>query len=83
MSFLVMVLARKTGLFSTTGVSLLGGVFHNIGQILIAMVMLETTRLIYYLPVLMVAGIVSGILIGILGAMITERVQGRLKYCME
>lgn len=83
LSFLVMVLARKTGLFSTTGVSLLGGVFHNIGQILIAMVMLETTRLIYYLPVLMVAGIVSGILIGILGAMITERVQGSLKYCME
>ena len=79
LSFAVMVLAKKTNKLSMTGVSVLGGVFHNIGQILMAMVMLSTDSLLYYLPVLMVTGIVSGVLIGILGAMITKRLKKHLK----
>ncbi len=76
LSFLVMLLAKKTGKLSITGVSVLGGVFHNVGQILVAMVVLETSSLIYYLPVLMVTGIISGVLIGILGALVTKRLRG-------
>lgn len=75
LSFLVMCFAKKSKGFSMVGVSVLGGVFHNIGQILMAMWMLRTDSLIYYLPVLIAAGIVSGILIGILGAMVTKRLK--------
>lgn len=79
LSFLAMVLAKKLGLLSITGVSVLGGVFHNIGQIIVAILVLETASLIYYLPVLLVAGIASGVAIGVLGAMVTKRLKNVLK----
>lgn len=74
-SYLVMILTKKVGAFTTKGVSALGGVFHNIGQIVVAMLMLETTQLVYYLPILMVAGIVSGVIIGLLASMVIVRVE--------
>ena len=70
-----MVLAKKTGRLSVTGVSVLGGIFHNVGQILVAMWVLDTATLIYYLPVLAVTGIVSGTVIGLLGMMVIRRLQ--------
>ena len=75
LSFLVMWLAKKTNKLSMTGVSVLGGVFHNVGQILLAMWILETESLLYYLPVLMVSGSVAGIVIGLLSALITKRIK--------
>ena len=75
LSFLVMWIAKKSNKLSMTGVSVLGGVFHNIGQILLAMWILETDSLMYYLPVLIVSGIVAGVLIGIIGALITKRIK--------
>ena len=56
LSLLVMLIAKKTGKFSMTGVSILGGVFHNVGQIIVAMLVLETSSLFYYLPFLIVVG---------------------------
>lgn len=73
LSLLIMIIAKKTKLFSTLGVSVLGGVFHNIGQIIVAIIVLETTKLIYYLPLLLISGIVAGIFIGILAAQIIKR----------
>lgn len=78
-SFVIMWLAKKTGKLSMTGVSVLGGVFHNVGQILLAMWVLETESLIYYLPVLMISGIIAGVMIGILGALITKRLNKILR----
>lgn len=75
MSFAVMVLAKRTKLLALTGVSVLGGVFHNIGQILMAIWVLHTPSLVYYLPVLLLAGSLSGVAIGVLGAMVTKRIQ--------
>ncbi len=75
LSFAVMVLAKRTKLLALTGVSVLGGVFHNIGQILMAIWVLHTASLVYYLPVLLLAGSLSGIAIGVLGAMVTRRIQ--------
>lgn len=75
LSFAAMVIAKKTKLLSTTGVSVLGGVFHNIGQIIVAMLVLDTSSLIYYLPVLIIVGSVAGIVIGILGASVTKRIK--------
>ena len=59
---------------SVLGVSVLGGVFHNVGQIIAAMLVLETPGLIYYLPVLAVCGTASGTAIGVLAAMVIRRV---------
>lgn len=77
LSFLAMLIAKRTKLFSMTGVSVLGGVFHNVGQIIVAMLVLETGSLLYYLPFLIVIGTISGVVIGLLSGMITARV-GRL-----
>ncbi len=76
LSFVVMAIAKKTKLFSATGVSVLGGIFHNAGQILVAMWVLDTSTLIYYFPVLAVTGIVSGTVIGLLAVMVIKRVSG-------
>jgi heptaprenyl diphosphate synthase len=70
----VMVVAKRSKRFSVIGVSVLGGVFHNVGQILVAMVVLETASLIYYFPVLLVAGILAGVAIGVLGGLVTKRI---------
>lgn len=72
LSFLIMVIFKKTNLFSVIGVSMAGGVFHNIGQMLVAAAITETANIFYYLPILILSGTVSGILIGI-GAYILIR----------
>ena len=64
-SLLAMALVKKMDGISIVGVSITGGVFHNIGQILVAMSVVENLKLIYYLPVLLVAGTVTGFVIGI------------------
>ncbi|MCR4999739.1 MAG: Gx transporter family protein [Lachnospiraceae bacterium] len=74
LSFVAMMIGKRTKLFSAVGVSVLGGVFHNVGQILVAMVVMETSRLTYYLPFLVVMGVISGIIIGIVAGMIVQRV---------
>ena len=75
LSFFTMLLFKKTKLFSTTGISVIGGVFHNIGQIIVAIFVLETASLIYYLPFLIIIGTVSGVVIGIISSMIIARIK--------
>ena len=75
LSFGVMALLKKSGKFSVYGVSLAGGVAHNIGQILVACLVLRTSLLLYYLPFLLVSGVTAGLLIGILGGMILRRLS--------
>lgn len=64
-SFFVMFFGRKMGCFSVIGVSVLGGVFHNIGQIVVAMFVVETVYVGYYLPFLIAAGTVTGAVLGV------------------
>ena len=75
LSYVAMVIAKRTQKLSVTGVSVLGGVFHNIGQIMMAIWVVKTASLVYYLPVLMVSGIAAGVAIGILGSMVTKRIS--------
>lgn len=79
-SFVVMVLVKRMKLLSITGVSVLGGIFHNVGQILVAIWVVNTPSLIYYLPVLLIFGCLSGVMIGVLGAMVTRRIQKIVKW---
>lgn len=71
-SFLCMVSARKLGL-SLYGVSMAGGVFHNVGQLLIAAFIVQTVEIGYYAPFLLTAGLVTGLLIGVLGKELLHR----------
>ncbi len=72
LSWAVMVLSKRSGKFGITGVSTLGGIFHNIGQILVAIIALNTYAISWYLPILWFSGIVSGFVIGLLGALILK-----------
>lgn len=64
-SFAVMALLKKTGKFSIAGVSIAGGIFHNVGQIVVASLVVQNVKMAYYLPFLLVSGVVTGLLIGI------------------
>lgn len=74
LSFLVMFVAKKSNKFSPIGVSALGGTVHNFGQILVAAVVMRTYRIIYYFPILMIVGLVTGILNGIIADKIIKRI---------
>lgn len=65
LSFVVMAFLKKTNKFSIVGVSIAGGIFHNVGQIVVAALAVENVRMAYYLPFLLVSGVVTGMLIGI------------------
>lgn len=78
LSFAVMAILSRKKLFGTVGVSVCGGVAHNIGQLLVAMAVLETESIWYYFPVLLISGSVAGVLIGLLGGWMTGRVQDYL-----
>ena len=73
LSLSVMVLLRRMEVFSIIGVSVAGAVMHNVGQVLTAMLLLETAELGYYLVVLMVTGTIAGVFIGLCGAMLIKR----------
>lgn len=64
-SLCMMGLAKRAGLFSPVGVSVIGAVCHNVGQILLAMWMLGSALLINYLPVLLIAGVLTGVATGV------------------
>lgn len=65
-SFCAMCAARRAGCFSTVGVSTCGGVFHNIGQLAVAVFVTQTVYLGYYIPFLVAAGTVTGALLGLI-----------------
>ena len=71
LSFLVMSLLKKAGGFSVIGVSIAGGVMHNIGQLIVAMLVVQNMKIAYYASVLMIAGLITGGLIG----MLAQRIQ--------
>lgn len=75
LSLLIMLALKRTRKFSTIGVSIAGGVGHNLGQVTVAALVLETEKIFFYLPVLMVSGIAAGICIGILGGIVVDRLK--------
>ena len=75
LSLTVMAVLKKAGGFSVMGVSIAGGVFHNIGQLIIAMIVVETFSVAYYIPVLLIAGVITGLLIGIAANETLKRIE--------
>lgn len=68
LSLIVMALFKKLGFLSTVGVSVLGAVCHNLGQIIVAMFFLRTKEIGYYMIILTLTGTIAGILIGLCAA---------------
>lgn len=75
LSLLMMAVIKRNNGFSVIGVSIMGGVSHNIGQIIVASIVVENLKLVYYLPALLIAGAVTGFIMGILSKKILPIVQ--------
>ena len=75
LSLAAMTMIKQRGSFSVIGVSMAGGVTHNIGQLIVAMLVVETYQVGYYLPVLMISGLVTGALIGLVCKEVIRRLK--------
>ena len=74
LSLAVMLLLKKTDKLSILAVSVMGGICHNIGQLIVAM-LVENLKLIFYVPVLLISGFLTGLLIGIVCRVILPAVK--------
>lgn len=74
LSLLLMVIFKKTNWFSQTGISVIGGVGHNVGQLAVAAFVVNNAQVFYYLPILLAAGTVAGACIGMLAGMVIKRI---------
>lgn len=74
LSFLVMCIFQKKDFLLPAGVSIAGGIAHNVGQLLMAAVILENGAVFTYFPVLLTAGCITGGIIGFLGEQIRKRI---------
>ena len=79
LSFGGMVLLKKIPKFSIVGVSVAGGILHNAGQLAVAMAVVENIPLLSYMPLLMISGTITGMLIGIVSAQVIPRIDKVLK----
>ena len=70
-----MILLKKSNLFHMPIVSAVGGIVHNMGQLLVAFFVVETYSVFYYLPVLIISGLVTGIVIGAVAALVLPYIQ--------
>ena len=75
LSLLGMVILKKTGIFSEISVSVAGGVLHNLGQIIAACIILETNAVKYYLPFLILSGVLAGAVIGTAAGFLIRRIK--------
>lgn len=75
LSLTVMWGLKKNEGFSVVGISVAGGVMHNVGQLIIAMIVVESMNLMYYIPILMFSGLFTGIVIGITSNEMLKRLR--------
>lgn len=78
LSITTMTVCKKINKFSIYGVSMAGGVFHNIGQLIMAMLVVESVTIAGYLPVLLVSGLITGLVIGLVSNETIKRI-GKIK----
>ncbi len=80
LSLLTMLLLKRTNCFSYVGVSVAGGIMHNLGQVIVAIIAFRTAEIGYYMIVLTFTGTVAGILIGLASAYFIKRLEGRIHF---
>lgn len=74
-SLVGMGVLRRLDCFSVVGVSVTGAILHNAGQILIAILLLGTKQIAYYFPALAIAGVVTGVCIGVVAGLVMRRME--------
>lgn len=75
LSLFGMILLKRTDMFSIAGVSMTGGVLHNMGQLITAAILLEDSKIFLYFPVLLFSGMITGIIIGLGASVICQRIK--------
>jgi heptaprenyl diphosphate synthase len=80
LSLLVMFLLKKFTPLAEITVSVAGGVMHNIGQICAASIMLGTNVVIYYLPFLLLSGVIAGIAVGVASGLLIKKITLDFSY---
>ena len=75
LSLICMTLGMKAKVFSETGVSVIGGVSHNVGQIVAAAILMNAALVLAEIPLLVVGGVICGLLIGLLSALIIRKMK--------
>ena len=75
LSMVTMIVLKKIDSFSYIGVSVSGAIMHNVGQIIAAIFIMGSSAIIYYLPVLIIAGVITGIIIGIVSGIVVKYVK--------
>lgn len=78
LSLLVMMLLKRKDGFGITGVSVAGSVCHNIGQTIVAMVLLGS-KTVYYFPLLFLSGIIAGVLIGLISGLVLSKLKKHIR----
>lgn len=78
LSFFGMLLMKKSERFRSISVSVIGGVLHNMAQIALAVILLGSGAIAYYIPVLFAAGILSGAIVGLIAAFLIRKIPIRL-----
>lgn len=79
LSILVMALLKRTGAFSAVGISIAGGVAHNLGQTIVAMILFQNVGMIYYFPMLILFGLAAGFFVGLVSGQIYRIVGKRFE----
>ena len=80
LSFLIMWAVKRTGKLGILPVSVCGGIFHNIGHLAVAALVVETYNVFYYLPVLLLAGAATGLAIGVVAQELVIRIGDRINF---
>lgn len=75
LSLTIMYVLKRVGKFSVFGISIAGGVFHNVGQLIMAAFVLESISIGYYFPVLLISGLVTGFVIGLISNEMMKRLK--------
>lgn len=83
LSLLMMILTKRVGVFSPIGVSVVGGVSHNIGQVLCAMAIMETAGLITYLAPLLISGTLAGVAIGAICGLLVKKTRSTVEKYLK
>jgi len=80
LSFIAMYFAKKCSAFSILGVSVLGATLHNVGQICVAIMILQSKKLLYYLPMLTISAVITGLLVGLVAFYLVQHLN---VYCKK
>lgn len=78
LSLIFMILLKKIEMFSVVGVSAVGGVMHNAGQVIAASILLRNSGVLYYFVPLVISGTLAGVVVGIISGLMLKRLGNRI-----